>query len=425
MSPELDDSFEAPSGLGPPPLPPPPQQPPAAAPPPRLGAFAAAAVVLLVAGAAAGAVIGHAVWAAPSQNVVAGGPAQGSAGQNPFANPSFASPFGPTTGQPGSGAPGDVAAIAAKVAPAIVDVNSQFGIQHLSGEGSGIVLDGSGLVLTNNHVIDGSTAISVSDNGNGKSYDATVVGYDPSQDIALLQLQGASGLASATIGDSSKLSVGEAIVGIGNAGGTGGTTPAGGSVTALNQSITATGELNGPRENLTGMIQVNAGIEEGDSGGPLVDSQGQVLGMDTAGTGGFSLANTGYAIPIDTAMAVVKQIESGHGTTLVHVGPTAFLGITVNPPSGSVGSGSFGNAGGSAATSGVTVGDVLSGEPAQKAGLNAGDVITSLGGQSVGSEGAISAILLGHHPGESITIAWTAGGAAHTATLTLASGPPA
>src|SRR5262249_58525303 len=128
--------------------------------------------------------------------------------------------------------------IAAKVSGALVDINVTFAYQG-AGAGTGIVVSSSGEVLTNNHVINGATRITATDVGNGRTYDATVVGYDPSHDIAVLQLKGASGLATATLGNSSKLSVGDPVVGVGNAGGVGGTpSSAGGKVTALDRWIT-------------------------------------------------------------------------------------------------------------------------------------------------------------------------------------------
>ena len=162
------------------------------------------------------------------------------------------------------------------------------------------MLTSTGEILTNNHVIDGATSISVTDVGNGKTYKATVVGYDKSHDIAVLQLQGASGLKTAKIGDSSKATVGESVVAIGNAGGTGGTpSAAGGSIVALNQQITASDELGGASEQLTGLIEVNADVQPGDSGGSLVDSAGQVIGIDTAASGAngdpFALYASGSA----------------------------------------------------------------------------------------------------------------------------------
>src|SRR5580693_847369 len=185
--------------------------------------------------------------------------------------------------------------IAAKVDPGLVDVISTLGFQNAEAEGTGIVLTSNGEILTNNHVINGATSIKVTDIGNGQSYKATVVGYDDSQDVAVIQLTGASGLKTATIGDSSTVAVGDSVVGLGNAGGVGGTpSVAPGQVTALNQSISPLDESTGVAEHLSGMIESNADIQPGDSGGALVNQFGAVVGMDTAAvTSGSPLGNGG------------------------------------------------------------------------------------------------------------------------------------
>jgi S1-C subfamily serine protease len=173
--------------------------------------------------------------------------------------------------------------IANKVDPGLVDIVSTLGDQNAEAAGTGQIVTSSGEVLTNNHVIDGATSIKATDIGNGRTYTAKVVGYDKSDDVAVIQLQGASGLTTVSFGDSSQVTVGQSAVALGNAGGKGGTpSVATGTVTALNQSITASDEGSGSSENLTGMIETNANIQPGDSGGPLVNSAGQVIGIDTA-----------------------------------------------------------------------------------------------------------------------------------------------
>src|SRR5215467_1338664 len=223
------------------------------------------------------------------------------------------------------------AQIASRVSPGLVDVTSTLGFAGATAKGTGIVLTSNGEVLTNNHVISGATSVSVTDIGNGKTYKATVVGYDESHDIAVLQLSNASGLTTATTGDSSTVKIGDRVVGLGNAGGVGGApSAAAGSVTALNQSITASDEGSGSSEQLTGLIQTNANIQAGDSGGPLANSHGQVIGVDTAASAGFQFGNggfgdggngnngssgsgnqgttQGYAIPINTALSIASEI---------------------------------------------------------------------------------------------------------------------
>jgi S1-C subfamily serine protease len=237
--------------------------------------------------------------------------------------------------------------IAKSVDPALVDVVSTDGDQQAESAGTGIVLSSNGVILTNNHVINGATAIKVTDIGNGKTYTATVVGYDDSHDVAVLQLQGASGLTVASLGDSSTVSTGDHVVALGNAGGKGGTpSVATGTVTALNQSITASDELSGANEQLTGLIETNADIQPGDSGGSLVNVYGQVIGMDTAASGGqgssgsSQTAEQAFAIPINEAVSIAQQIETGHASGDIHLGATAFLGVEIGSSSSSSGSGS-------------------------------------------------------------------------------------
>jgi S1-C subfamily serine protease len=297
-------------------------------------------------------------------------------------------------------------------------VNTTLGYQSSEAAGTGIVLTSNGEVLTNNHVIDGATSISVTDIGNGRVYAATVVGYDRSSDIAVLHLSDASGLKVASLGDSSKVHVGEAVVGVGNAGGVGGTpSVAGGSVTALNKSITATEQDGGNPENLTGLIEVNANIQAGDSGGPLVNTARKVVGMDTAASAGFSFqtSNTdGYAIPVNSAMRIARQIEAGHSSTTVHVGRTAFLGVSVMSGQGAT------------STTGAVIAGTVSGGPAASAGLAVGDVITSLHGSTVHSAPGLTSLMQLYHPGDRVQVGWTdTSGGRHTATVRIGTGPAA
>jgi len=321
---------------------------------------------------------------------------------------------------------------------------STDGDQQATSAGTGIVLTSNGEVLTNNHVINGATSIKVTDVGNGRTYTAKVVGYDASHDIAVLQLQNASGLTVASLGNSSTVRAGDNVVALGNAGGKGGTpSVASGTVTALNQSITASDELSGTSEQLTGLIETNANIQPGDSGGSLVNAYGQVVGIDTAASSGSEVQSSqsqasdiqAYAIPINDALSIAGQIEAGTTSADVHIGDTAFLGVQIQSASqgssdGSGGFGGFGGLGnqgsGNSSASGVTVAGTLSGSPAANAGLTQGDVITALGGQSVATPEDISHVLVKYHPGDSISISWVdQAGQSHTANVTLANGPAA
>ena len=341
--------------------------------------------------------------------------------------------------------------IASRIDPGLVDVTSTLGYAGETAKGTGIVLTASGEILTNNHVINGATSVSVTDIGNGKTYKATVVGYDETQDVAVLQLTGASSLTVANLGNSSTVAVGSSVVALGNAEGLGGTpSVATGSVTALDQSITASDESSGTAEQLSGLIETNAGIEPGDSGGPVVNAYGQIVGMDTAastnyefggtgnggygsggfGSGGYGNGGTGgtggstgssgdasttqgYAIPIDTALSIAKEIEAGQGSSVIHIGATAFIGIGIAPSS-------------EQSTSGVVIAGAQSGTPAASAGLAEGDVITAINGTPVTTGTQISESLIQRHPGDKITLTWTnTNGQSQTATVTLATGPAA
>ncbi len=316
------------------------------------------------------------------------------------------------------GGPANAAVIASEVAPGLVDVDSTLSYEGAEAEGTGMVLSSTGEILTNNHVIEGASSIRVVDVGNGKTYDADVVGYDRTADVAVLQLEHASGLQTVRLGNSSSVRKGQGVVGIGNAGGVGGTPSfAGGSVTALDESITASDEAAGTSEQLTGLIETNADIQPGDSGGPLVNSSGKVIGMDTAASAGFSFglgsaSTQGFSIPINTALKIAAVITEGHSSSTVHIGPTAFLGVGVasSLPGG---------------PTGAVIETVAAGSPAAKAGLTEGDAITSLAGHAVSSPDDLVSILQSEKPGASVSLVYlSTSGARRTVTVRLTSGPP-
>jgi S1-C subfamily serine protease len=379
--------------------------------------FMALTAVVVTLSVLAGVAVGYGVWrpTPTTSNAAANGGNSGSGSFIPsFGNGSSGSgSLG--NGSTGSGPSSSAAsAVAAKVDPGLVDINVTLSYQQESAAGTGQVLTSSGEVLTNNHVVDEATSISATDIGNGRTYSASVVGYDRTGDLAIIQLHGASGLSTVTIGDSSKVAVGQSIVAIGNAGGVGGTpSVAPGTVTTLNQSITASDDGGGNAEQLTGLIEVNANVQPGDSGGPLVTTAGDVVGIDTAAAqslSGFSAQGDGYAIPINTAIAIARQIEAGKSSSTVHVGATAFLGVEVESPE---------NGG-----SGAQVVSVAAGSPASSTALAQGDVITSVGGQTVGTVTSLSTIIATHSPGDSVVVQWTdLEGNQQSATVKLASGP--
>ena len=378
--------------------------------------------------------------------------------------------YNPTSGGsgislPGSGAvpapgarsaplSGGEQAIVTNVKPGLVIINTTLQYASEAAAGTGMVINADGLVLTNNHVINGSTTITATVGSTGKTYPATVVGYDKTRDIALIQPRNASGLATVPIGNSSSVRVGNPVVAMGNAEGRGTITAKPGQVTALNQTITASDDGGSTAsETLHGVIQTNADVVPGDSGGPLASSAG-VIGMDTAGSEGSSQqASAGFAIPINTALSVSRQIAGGHASSTVTIGYPPFVGIFTGSGSSSSpraqaeqeqqqNGGFSGGAGNTprcyTSNSGLTVPSAVApvssgalvigticGSPAASAGLAAGAVITAVNGRAVGSPDDLTGILSRFHPGEVISVTWVSpGGQRTTSNLHLTAGPP-
>jgi len=288
----------------------------------------------------------------------------------------------------------------------IVDVYTTLGYEQGVAAGTGMIVNRSGEVVTNNHVIRGATTLRVVDVTTHRTYSATVVGYSVSRDVAVLQLSGASGLEPIPLGRFARVEVGQPVVARGNAQGRGGAPKAAkGRVIALHRQVVARDET-GESETLTNVIVTNAHVVPGDSGGPLENARGRVIGMITAGS--TSGPHRGFAIPIAQAIAVANLIEQGTSTATVHVGPTAFLGVVLQDAAG-----------------GAQILQVVPGSAAEAAGLVAGDVITSLAGTTVASEQDVRQLVLSLVPGTPVAITWTdASGVAQTGTITPASGPP-
>jgi S1-C subfamily serine protease len=199
---------------------------------------------------------------------------------------------------------------------------------------------------------------------------------------------------------------------------------AAGKITDLGASITASDQGAGTTEQLTGLINHDAPIQPGDSGGPLVNAGGQVIGINTAASNQMQFQSAqdqtdAFAIPINQAVAIARQIEAGDGSSTVHIGATAFLGVEVMPQSSA-------EAQGIQAGAGAGVAGVLPGSAAANAGITAGDVITSVGGRAVTSPESLQSAMEQHHPGDRVTIGWTdQSGQAQSATVSLATGPAA
>jgi S1-C subfamily serine protease len=309
---------------------------------------------------------------------------------------------------------------AARVDPGLVDVTATLGYQQVISSGTGMVLTPSGRVITNNHVIEGATSVTVTDAGNHRTYTAAVAGYDQGQDIAVLQLAAASGLKTVSLSTSSAVTAGEKVLALGNAQGQGGTPAAAtGTITALGQSITAADQAVGISEQLTGLIQTDVPLQPGDSGGPLVSPAGRVIGMNTAASAQFQISSgaaRAFAIPASQAAPIAAAIAAGRASAAVHIGATAFLGVQVV---------SYGvPVPGNPAVAGAGVAGITPGTPAAGAGLVPGDVIVSIGGHAVTSAMSLRSVMDAYHPGDTASLHWIDhDGRAHTATIVLTAGP--
>jgi S1-C subfamily serine protease len=428
-----DDDFYGPYGS----LPPPPPRPRGS----RTLIYLAVAVIAASIGAAATVAINH------GGNTT---PAASGAGQSGIP--------AQHNNAPGSGANAslNLRSVERKVKPGLVDIISTLSYNNETAEGTGMIVSSSGLVLTNNHVINQSTSITATLADGGQTYQAKVLGYDASADVALLKLEGASGLPTVSFGNSSQLSIGTPVLALGNAEGRGGATPAEGIINALNRSINASDEGSGGTENLHGMLQTSAQIEQGDSGGALADNAGQVIGMITAANTSSSQpgGTIGFAIPINSARSIALQIASGSASSTVYIGTPGFLGIIL-PQSPSTdpgqqardeqsylaqnGQGAAAGATGSCiqndaqlaapsniapARTGVLIVGVFCGTAVNSAGLVPGDVITSVNGARVTAPDGLRAATAKYHPGQAIRLGWTdTSGGKHFASVTLGSGP--
>ncbi|WP_429424687.1 S1C family serine protease [Nocardia sp. GAS34] len=302
--------------------------------------------------------------------------------------------------------------VAKTVEPELVNITVTIEPSGLGAAGSGIVLTGGGQVLTSHHVVKGADVITVGDIGTGAQFPATVLGYDSAADIALLSLTAAAGLPTARIGDSSALRPGDEIMAIGNAGGTGQPTATPGTVTSLNTAIVARDAADLSTKTLTGMLEVRAPVQAGQSGGALADRSGDVVGVVTAASGELSRTlgdASGYAVPINTAMDIVRQIRSGTSTDAVHIGPTATLGVLTSD----------------ASTGGARIDVSVYGMPAFAAGLLAGEVITAVDGRPISSTQSLKAALNIRKPDDMITLSLSdPDGSKRQVAVVLASGPP-
>jgi serine protease Do len=302
----------------------------------------------------------------------------------------------------------DIQTILEDVAESVVTIETSVAAQGdvFDGAGSGVVLSADGLVMTNAHVIAGSNSITVR-TFDGAEHSATLVGSEPSNDLAVIQVDGVDDLAPADLGVSESLLVGEPVIAIGNALNLGGEpTVTTGIVSAVNRSI------DGPDGRLSDLIQTDAAINPGNSGGPLVDSTGAVIGINTAII--QNSQNIGFAIAIDSAKPIIEQIQEGGGEITPDTPRLGVSTVPINTLDEAVRE-QFEIE----ATDGVFVVDVVPGSGAEAAGIEQGDVIVEIDGEQITSNDQVGEIVQGHEPGDSIEIVIERGGEEQTVTAEI------
>jgi S1-C subfamily serine protease len=274
--------------------------------------------------------------------------------------------------------------------------------------GTGFIISGSGLIITAHNNVEGATRLTVSIHGT--AYPATALGVDPSENVALLRVQGISNLPPVTFGNSSTVTTGEAVALFGNVGGSGPISVTTGTVVAVDQAIsTSPDPLSGATLNLTGMIETTAPLDPGSAGGPLIDASGAVIGVMVVGD--VSTA-TYAALPINRVRSIADAIVSGRGGNGIIVPTGAFLGVLVGDQSGAGGTG-------------VIISSVVPGSPAAEAGITPNAVILAIAGSPTTTPGALTTIINRHHPGDHLTITIREpSGPVTTKQVTLASGGP-
>lgn len=297
--------------------------------------------------------------------------------------------------QPTNPAPdGTVESVAAKVKPSVVSIEVTG--RNAGGEGSGVVLSNDGLVITNNHVVDlakngGSITVSFSD---GATAEASVVGTDPTTDIAVIRAKTTESLTPITLGTSSTLRVGQAVAAVGSPLGLSGTVTTG-IVSALDRPVRAGGSQS-DQSTVIDAVQTDAAVNPGNSGGALVNMNGELIGINSAiaSLGGSSGGESGsiglgFAIPVDQARRVADQlIKQGYATRAV-------LGVSVTDPQKGTG---------------AQVRQVEPAGPAAKAGIPQDAVITKVGERVIDTGDALVSAIRSHAPGDVVTVTYAAGG---------------
>lgn len=312
----------------------------------------------------------------------------------------------------------DISQVASKVAPSVVSISTSVqsarGRVVGQGAGTGVIVSKDGYIMTNNHVIDGASTVAVTTSSGDIYEKVKVIGSDPLNDIAFLKIEKPKDLQPAALGDSSTLKIGQNVVAIGNSLGEYNNTVTSGIVSGLNRPVSAASEDGSSTESLTGLIQTDAAINPGNSGGPLVNRAGQVIGINTAVAS--DAQGIGFAIPINSTKGVLASVLASGKIERAYIG-VRYVDITpalAKQYDLSVSQGALVGGGDS------TTSAVVSGGPADKAGIKTGDVITKINGYRVGEDGGITTLIGAFKPGDTVKVTYLRDGKEHTTSLTLA-----
>ena len=321
-----------------------------------------------------------------------------------------------------------IAGIAQKVTPAVVSIIGQTqtrssGYSSLFGGGSstsqsagtGMIVSSDGYIITNKHVVEGVTKLSVVTDAGDTYDDVEVVGKDPLNDVAYIKINGAKDLPTVTLGDSKTLGVGQPVLAIGNALGAYQNTVTQGIVSGLGRSITASDSSGSNSETLTDMIQTDAAINPGNSGGPLVNAAGEVIGINTAVS--TSANGLGFAIPISATKGMLATIMDGKEAARAYIGVT-YINVTAEVAKKyelPVSQGAY------VYNSNRDASAVAEDGPADKAGIKTGDIIVKIGEVEVGHAGTISTLIGEYKAGDTVTLTIRRGDETKTVNVTLGS----
>jgi len=316
-----------------------------------------------------------------------------------------------------------VANIVSKVTPAVVSIISEtrssgysyfFSSGTTQSAGTGMIVSKDGYVLTNKHVIDGATKVTVVTDAGDTYDDVDIVGEDPLNDVAYLKINGAKDLPTIALGDSKTIAVGQPVLAIGNALGAYQNSVTQGIISGTGRSVTA-GDSNGNnQETLTDMLQTDAAINPGNSGGPLVNAAGEVIGINTAVA--TSANGLGFAIPISATKGMLNRIMEGGKAERAYLGLT-YVTVTAEVAKEaklSVNHGAY--IYNSSSRSGEAI---VKNGPADKAGIKTKDVITKVGNVEVGRAGSISTLIGEYKVGDTVQLTYVRDGKEYTTNVTL------